>query len=210
MYLPNQPQQRVDSLTGQTTPINFATKVEMSSTKPEYERMSRSFSSAADLTPPATTPTPTSTDPKKTKLPASSPPQSNNKRLRLSLPGDEQLNETANGTPSVYNQGLSMSSPSKMLSQSISINAKPGEQQSQEQDEGPPAPAPIFAPTAIMYNPTQYQPQVETGPEVQETSVLDPSGGGEDQEGDMDDAGDMFSDASWDEPDFDPLSEFLV
>ena len=207
MCPPNQPQQRVDSLTSQTTPINFATEVEMFSTKPEYERMSRSFSVAADLTPPATTPAPTSTDPKKRKLPASSPLQSNNKRLNFPLPGNERLNKAVNGPPSMYRQILPRSSPSKMPSQSTSFDSNPGQQQSREQDEGPPIPAPIFAPTAIMYDPTQYEPLVETGPEIQGASVLDTFGGGEGEEGDVDDA---FSDASWNEPDFDPLSEFLV
>ena len=206
-YPPTQSVQRTDSFTSQTTPFNPTTKVETA--RPDYEHMRRSFSAAADLTPPATTPIPTSTDPKKRKLPASSPLQSSGKRLRLSFPSDQQ-NEAVYAPPSVYTQGFSMSSPSKIPSQSTSFESNPGQQQALEQTESPPTPAPVFAPTAFMYDTSQYQVHPETGSAVQEMSLQDTTNECYDYVGAMNNEGDIFSDVSWDELDFDPLSEFFA
>jgi hypothetical protein len=152
------PLQRVESTTGNTTRRETPAQLDNMPTESPYDRMRRSFSATADLPSPAITEaSPPTTDPKKRKQPVSSPVQPSNKRLRLSLPGDLQPNNSTNNGPAASNQALPMSSPSKMQSQARSFNAAPA----QDLNDPPPAPAPNFAPTAIMYRPSQVEIQAE-------------------------------------------------
>lgn len=180
-YEPALPIERADSTTDENSFGLPPIQVENTPTESPYERMRRSLGAAADFTPPAATnTTPPITDPKKRKQPVSSPLQGNQKRPRLSFPGDE----LPIGTPVFQDQQLPKSSPSKMTSHSL------------HQDLGdnlnPPTPAPNFAPTAVMYRPSLQQMQfaVTTGVSGSEQTVLADSrpGQGVAVEGDYDEA----------------------
>ena len=152
------PLQRVDSTTEDTTLRESTAQVGNMPTESPYDRMRRSFSATADLPSPAVTEaSPPTTDPKKRKQPVSSPVQPSNQRLRLSLPGDSQPNNSTNNTPAALDQALSMSSPSKMQSQKHSFDAATV----LDHDDPPPTPAPNLAPTAVMYKPSQVEIHAE-------------------------------------------------
>ena len=120
----------------------------------DYERLRRSFGSATDLTPPpvANFANASSTDPKKRQLPASSPLPSA-KRIRLSLPGEDQTSDTAPIEAGDDRAGAT-SSPSKMMSQAAQTSS---ERPMAEMEHVQPAPAPNLAPTAVMYRPSDQR-----------------------------------------------------
>lgn len=114
-----------------------------------YDRLRRSFSgSVPDFSTASNMQmtTPASTDPRKRKIAASSPALPSNKRMRLSLPGEDS-------TSNVYNNDLpydhtgSVSSPSKMPTQN-DIDAP-----RESIEDVQPMPAPKLVPTAVMYVP---------------------------------------------------------
>lgn len=113
-----------------------------------YGQLQRSFSTTRELTPPMDVDAESiDTDPKKRSLSAPSPLPSS-KRMRLSLPGDN--------APSIYEQQLpytsasSMSSPVRTTSRILSTNKENNAPMTAE-EAVPSAPAPILAPTALMY-----------------------------------------------------------
>lgn len=123
---------------------------------PNYAKMRRSFSATADLTPPVTDQTP-DTEPAKRTMPASSPILSR-KQPRLSLPADDEhtgFHVQATDSPLVLD-AESTSSPSK-------------------------TPAPVLAPTAVMYVPAVGQPaerEGDAGDYVQATEEEEAGSGG--------------------------------
>lgn len=124
-----------------------------------YDQMKRSFNALAELTPPsasnAALPT---TDPKKRKQPVSSPLLPNAKRPRLSFPGDELTGSPGRITTILGQQAPPRSSPSKIPSHIVAdsrYNAASGEQTEQLA-----TPAPNFAPTAVMYQPSLQQESI--------------------------------------------------
>lgn len=121
-----------------------------------YQGMRRNLGPATELTPPAVGDYDTTiAEPKKRALPASSPDPSRNKRMRLSLPGED-------ATPNIYDkplpfgQTVAVSSPSKMPPQQIERGHIEGDPQSPSSSYNAAAtPAPILTPAAQMYKPSQ-------------------------------------------------------
>lgn len=162
----------------------------------KYDQMRRSFSAAADLTPPTVIDlTATDTEPKKRKVLASSPLplSSSNKRMRLSLPGDDTTLED-NRTNVSYGKRGSMSSPSKIPTQpetgsshySLPFTSK----------NAPATPAPILAPTAVMHIPSHKDRDGEDQANVEPSSVDLPDQDVLRDDG-TDDIPNLFSDIDW-------------
>lgn len=123
--------QRVNSLTGRVKDTNPDTTSIKAPAESPYDRMRRSINAGADLTPPSTTNTPPSADPRKRKMPASSPLVPSNKRPRLSFPGDSPASPAANSGVAFSEDDFPASSPPKMQSQvpqpNIQQDQTPGE-----------------------------------------------------------------------------------
>ena len=161
-----------------------------------YDRMRRSFSATADLTPPALVDlTSKDTEPKKRPMPASSPLLSSSKRVRLSLPrSDKAPNANGGNIPSEHVS--SMSSPPKMPSQQLATGDTGDELSSPPADEKEDLPsmtAPILAPAAVMFMPSQEHEG--GGDQDAESADLSDIFGA--QEAAEDYGGNHFSDIDW-------------
>ena len=194
--------ERKDSVLDNTSLVQPHQKPVEMSAFPNYDRMRRSFSAAADLTPPPITgKTSSSTDPQKRKLPTSSPLPAA-KRVRLSLPEESQTPIVYEDDPQ-YTQATNMSSPSKLPTHTHRQSNADGRKLSNDTAEAMPTPAPILAPTAMMYVPSQQD--LFAGEDAGSTALELPTHAGED-DGIMDEIGTQSSDIDWE----DLLNEYML
>ncbi|KAK5124221.1 hypothetical protein LTR85_001924 [Meristemomyces frigidus] len=171
------------------TPSNYA-----------YDRMRRSFSSTAALTPPAHhDPAAASVEPRKRSVPGLSPTQPSNKRLRLSLPGEDDAPLNVYDTESALGMTNSMSTP-KAPCQELSQFAQGSAGHVFDLGQGlSTTPAPVLPPTALMYPLTEQEEAADgegDGAEEKSSNVEESQDGGD--EGEHDPHGLDFSDIDWD------------
>ncbi|KAK4550325.1 hypothetical protein LTR36_003292 [Oleoguttula mirabilis] len=182
------PSDNGDMYSGQT-PANYA-----------YDRMRRSFSSTAALTPPTLHgQMAESLEPRKRSMPTSSPTLPSNKRMRLSLPGQEASPLNVYNNDPMLGLAHSMSSLPKLASQGGSQYAHvPAGHALHLCPDVAATPAPVLPPTALMYPSTGHEGASNGG------GAEEGSGGVAEQlqDGDAEDQhaaeGIDFSDIDWD------------